>query len=301
LEKDAPMTILSPPEIEVAHHGADIVGECPMWHPTEKRVYWVDTRRPALQRLEADGTVRHWNMPSNIGSFVFRRDGGVVAGLKQGFSAVDLETGTVTPILDPEPDRPENRLNDGRCDRRGRYWCGSRDPGDVNPGGSLFRLDPDFNCERMDTGFIVSNGMAFSPDDRTLVFGDSRGETMWRYDLDLESGRISNKRVFLSTVGLPWRIDGATFDSEGYYWCALIGDWSIGRFDPEGRLDRIVRLPVSHPTMCNFGGPDLDVLYVTSGTVFLSEAERVRQPLAGALFAVRGLGVRGLPEPIFGG
>jgi sugar lactone lactonase YvrE len=290
-----------PPEIEVTHRGTDIVGECPMWHPTEQRLYWVDTRRPALQRLEADGTVRHWDMPNNIGSFVFRRDGGIVAGLKQGFAEVDLSTGAVTPILDPEPDRPENRLNDGRCDRRGRFWCGSRDAGDENPGGSLYRLDPNFSCERMDTGFIVSNGMAFSPDDRTMIFGDSRGETVWRYDLDLENGWISNKRVFLSTAGLPWRVDGATFDAEGYYWCALIGDWSIGRFDPEGRLDRIVRLPVSHPTMCNFGGPDLDVLYVTSGTVFLNEAERARQPLAGSVFALHGLGVRGVPEPLFGG
>ncbi|MBP0495417.1 SMP-30/gluconolactonase/LRE family protein [Pararoseomonas indoligenes] len=295
------MPKLPQPEIEVVHEGADIVGESPMWHPLEGRLYWVDTRYPALQRLEADGTVRRWTMPSNIGSFVFRRGGGVVAGLKQGFVTVDLETGAVTPVLDPEPDQPENRLNDGRCDRRGRYWCGSRDPGDENPGGSLFRLSPDMACERMDTGFIVSNGMAFSPDDRTMIFGDSRGEVMWRYDLDIESGRIANRRVFLSTAGLPWRVDGATFDAEGYYWCALIGDGAIGRFDPEGRLDRIVRLPVSHPTMCNFGGPDLDVLYVTSGTVFLGEAERARQPLAGALLALHGLGVRGVPEPLFEG
>jgi L-arabinonolactonase len=295
------MAKLTLPVIETVHEGGDLVGECPMWHPTEQRLHWVDTRRPALFRLEADGSVRRWDMPNNIGSYVFRRDGSIVAGLKQGFSAINLQTGAVTPIVDPEPDLPENRLNDGRCDRRGRYWCGSRDPGDVNPGGSLYRLDAAFRCEKMDSGFIVSNGMAFSPDDKTLIFGDSRGETVWRYDLDIESGSISNKRVFLSTAGLPWRVDGATFDSEGYYWCALVGDWSIGRFDLQGRLDRIVRLPVSHPTMCNFGGRDLDIMYVTSGTVFLSDAERARQPLAGALFAIHGLGVQGLPEPFFGG
>ncbi|MBR0663254.1 SMP-30/gluconolactonase/LRE family protein [Roseomonas hellenica] len=295
------MTIMKPHDIRVVHEGANLVGESPMWHPVEQRLYWVDTRRPALHRLEADGGVRTWVMPNNIGSYVFRRAGGLVAGLKQGFSSIDLETGTVTKILDPEPDLPENRLNDGRCDRRGRYWCGSRDPGDHNPGGSLYRLDGAFRCERMDSGFIVANGMAFSPDDRTLIFGDSRGETMWRYDFDLDSGRISNKRVYLSTAGLPWRIDGATFDAEGYYWCALIGDGAIGRFDPEGRLVQMVRLPVTHPTMCNFGGPELDVLYVTSGTVFLNAAERARQPLAGALFAIHGLGVRGIAEPLFAG
>lgn len=288
-------------EIEVAHVGTDIVGESPMWHPVERRLYWVDTRRPALQRLERDGSVRTWAMPTNIGSYVFRQGGGLVAGLKRGFCSIDLDTGAVTDIVDPEPDLPENRLNDGRCDRRGRYWCGSRDPGDSNPGGSLYRLDPDFRYQRMDTGFIVSNGMAFSPDDKTLIFGDSRGDTMWRYDLDLDAGTIHNKRVYLSTRGLPWRIDGATFDAEGYYWCALLGDGAVGRFDPLGRLDRMVRLPVTHPTMCNFGGDDLDVLYVTSGTVFLDAAQRAQQPLAGSLFAIRGLGVRGVAEPLFGG
>ena len=288
-------------EIEVAHIGTDIVGESPMWHPVERRLYWVDTRRPALQRLERDGSVRTWVMPTNIGSYVFRKDGSLVAGLKRGFCRIDLDTGAVTDIVDPEPDLPENRLNDGRCDRRGRYWCGSRDPGNVNPGGSLYRLDPDFRFQRMDTGFIVSNGMAFSPDDKTLIFGDSRGDTMWRYDFDLDAGTIHNKRVFLSTRGLPWNIDGATFDAEGYYWCALLGDSAIGRFDPLGRLDRMVRLPVTHPTMCNFGGDDLDVLYVTSGTVFLDATQRAQQPLAGSLFAIRGLGVRGVAEPLFGG
>ncbi len=288
-------------EISVAHAGRDMLGECPMWHPVERCLYWVDTRRPALQRLNRDGTASSWTMPSNIGSFVFRKHGGVVAGLKQGFCLIDLDNGQVADLVDPEPDLPENRLNDGRCDRRGRYWCGSRDAGDINPGGSLYRLDPGFNCQKMDTGFIVSNGMAFSPDDKSLVFGDSRGETMWRYDFDLDSGDIHNKRIFLSTNGLPWRIDGATFDSEGYYWCALIGDSSVGRFDPLGRLDRIIRLPVSHPTMCNFGGDNLDVLYVTSGSVFLSPEQKATQPLAGSVFAIQGLGARGVPEPLFEG
>ena len=287
-------------EISVVHHGQDLVGETPIWHPIEQRLYWVDTRRPALQRLEPDGSTTVWTMPNNIGSYVFRKGGGVVGGLKQGFCEIDLASGAVTPIVDPEPHLPENRLNDGRCDRRGRYWCGSRDPGSEHPGGSLYRLDPDLSLKKMDTGFIVSNAMAFSPDDKTLIFGDSSGETVWKYDLDIESGDIHHKRVFLSTRGLPWRVDGATFDSDGYYWGALIGDSSVGRFDPMGRLDRIIRLPVTHPTMCAFGGPDLDVMYVTSGTIFLNESQRAEQPLAGSIFAIHGLGVKGVPEPLFG-
>jgi len=290
------------PEIRVAHDGKNIVGEVPMWHPVEQVLYWVDTRKPALHRLNKDGTVGTWLMPTNIGSYVFRRGGGIIAGLKTGFAEVDLETGAIRHILDPEPDLPENRLNDGRCDRRGRYWVGSRNPGNEEASGSLYRFDPDFTCHRMDTGFIVANGMAFSPDDRTLIFGDSTTQTYYRYDLDLDAGTVANRQVFLATHDMVGKVDGATFDSEGHYWGALLGQGAIGRFDPSGKLVSTVELPVSHPTMCNFGGPDLDVLYVTSGTIFLhSDEERARQPLAGALFEIHGLGVTGVAEPLFGG
>jgi sugar lactone lactonase YvrE len=287
-------------EIRVAYPSQNIVGEIPMWHPVEQRLYWIDTRKPCLQRLNADGSATVWPMPSHIGSYVFRKGGGIVAALQTGFATVDLDTGVVTPVRNPEPDTPENRLNDGRCDRRGRFWAGTRNIGATQATGALYRLDPDFTCTRMDSGFIIANGMAFSPDDTTLIFGDSTGETIYRYNLDIDAGTVSNRRVFLRTHHLPWRVDGATFDEQGYYWCALIRDWSVGRFDPEGRLDRIVRLPVSHPTMCNFGGPNLDVLYVTSATAFLSAEERVQQPLAGAVFEIHGLGVCGVAEPMFG-
>jgi L-arabinonolactonase len=296
-----PMPKVIEAEIRVAHGGQNIVGEIPMWHPVEQVLYWVDTRKPTLQRLNQDGTVSTWLMPTNIGSYVFRKKGGIIAGLKTGFAEVDLETGAIRHILDPEPDMPENRLNDGRCDRRGRYWVGTRNPGSEEATGSLYRFDPDFTCHRMDTGFIVANGMGFSPDDRTLIFGDSTAQTYYRYDLDLDAGTIANRQVFLTTHDMAGRVDGATFDSEGYYWGALLGDGSVGRFDPGGKLVSVVKLPVSHPTMCNFGGPNLDVLYVTSGTVFLNEEERARQPLAGALFEIHGLGVTGVAEPLFGG
>ncbi len=287
-------------EIRVAHHGHDLVGECPLWHPAENKLYWIDTRRPAIQRLECHGEVTTWTMPTNVGSIVFRKNGNLIGALKNGFCEIDLSTGQTKLIIDPEPEFPENRLNDGKCDSQGRFWCGSRDPTDHNPGGSLYRLNPDYSVKKMDSGFIVSNAMAFSPDGKTLVFGDSRGETVWKYDLDLSSGEISNKRVYISTEGLPWRIDGATFDAQGYYWCALVGGGAVGRFDPEGRLDQFIQVPVTHPTMCNFGGPNLDILYVTSGTVFLNETQKMQQPLAGSLFSIHGLGVKGMSEPFFG-
>jgi sugar lactone lactonase YvrE len=286
-------------EIETAYDAANVTGECPLWHPTENRLYWIDTRLPSIQRLERDGSVRVWHLPGKVGSFVFRESGGLILGLEQGFCAFDLETSEITLLVNPEPDRPDVRLNDGKCDRRGRYWCGTMHQDGKLPLGALFRYDALGKCTKMDTGFIISNGMAFSPDNRTMIFGDSTGNTIFQYDFDLESGGIGNKRVFLDTRGLPWHVDGATFDSEGYYWCALIYDGAIGRFDPIGRLDRLIRLPVQHPTMCNFGGDNLDILYVTSGRRFLTEDELRTQPLAGALFAIHGLGVRGVREPFF--
>ena len=153
----------------------------------------------------------------------------------------------------------------------------------------------------MDEGFIVANGMAFSPDDRTMYFADSRAESVYAYDLDIDSGEISNRRVFISTADIPARVDGATVDTDGNYWCAHIHGGAIAKYDPRGRLETTIELPVRHPTMCTFGGPDLDVLFVTSARQFLEPGEEAAQPLAGALFAIHGVGARGLPEPFYAG
>jgi sugar lactone lactonase YvrE len=291
-------------EVKRIYDADNLIGESPLWHSTELALYWVDTRKARIQRLNSDGSVDVWTTPNPINSIVFRRNGGLITAGPGGFSEVTLRLdgrADMRQIYDPEPDKPGNRLNDGKCDRRGRFWCGSRDANFELPDGALYKLDPDFRCSKMDEGFITSNGMAFSPDDRTLVFADSFGEVVYQYDLDLDAGTISNRRQFLTTTGLPWLIDGATFDSEGYYWCALVFDGAVGRFDPLGRLDRLIRLPVLHPLMCNFGGDNLDILYVTTGNSFLSPEQRTQQPESGSLFAIYGLGVRGVPEPFFVG
>ncbi|CAM5764877.1 senescence marker protein-30 (SMP-30) family protein [Labrys miyagiensis] len=287
-------------DIQVVKSAGNLVGESPLWHPLERALYWVDTRRPSIQRLGADGAFREWAMPNRLGTIALRRGGGLVAGTKRGFVHFDPSDGSVTTIADPEAANPEHRLNDGKIDRRGRYWCVSTGSSEEDPGGSLFRLDPDLSCHRMDTGYILGNGLAFSPDDRTMIVGDTNAGLLYAYDFDLDAGQVSNRRPFFSSVEMPWQTDGGTFDSEGFYWCALIFDGAIGRFDPTGRLDRLLRLPVSTPTMCSFGGDDLDILYVTSGSIFLSEEQRAREPEAGSIFAIRNHGVRGVPESWFG-
>lgn len=280
---------------------ANILGECPIWHPDEEALYWVDAFAPAIQRLNRKGEVDHWRMPELTASLVFRTVGGIVAAMKSGFKLVDLDSGKVEHLVDPEPDHPDNWLNDGKCDRMGRYWCGSVDSQLAKPTGSLYRLNPDHAAHKMDTGFIVSNGMAWSPDDKTMYFADSRANTVYAYDFDLGAGLIQNRRTFISTADIAARVDGATVDGNGNYWCAHIADWHVACYSQEGKLLRRIKLPVEFPTMCSFGGPNFDVLYVTSSSQNLSTKQRREQPHAGGLFAIEGLGVRGLPEPFFAG
>jgi sugar lactone lactonase YvrE len=164
----------------------------------------------------------------------------------------------------------------------------------------LWRLDPAGDARLMEDGLIAGNGIAWSPDDRTMYLADTLAGTVWQYDFDLAAGEIANRRLFVSTDPAQGAADGATVDADGCYWCALFRGGAVAQFDPAGRLVRRVELPVSNPTMCAFGGPDLDILYVTSASRFLDEVQLRAQPLAGRVLAVHGLGARGLPEPKFG-
>ena len=290
------------PEIECLVECANILGEGPIWHPEEKRLYWCDNLKPAVHRYDpATKNEIVWPLEKQVGSIVFRDSGGIVAGMECGFCFLDPVAGTIETIVDPEAEISGNRLNDGKCDRAGRYWCGSMDAALKNATAALYRLDADFSCHRMDEGFTVSNGIAFSPDDKVMYFSDSRADTVYAYDFDLDSGALENRRVFISTKEIAGRVDGATVDTEGFYWCAHIHGGEIARYDPDGRLERTIPLPVRYPTMCTFGGDDFDTLYVTSSTKFLAPGEAARQPLAGALFAIHDVGANGLPEPYFAG
>jgi len=290
-------------EVKVIVEAGDVLGEGVIWHPEEQALYWCDNLKSNIQRyLPATGEHRVWPMPEEVGCIVFREQGGICAAMKSGFAYIDdLDDFAIRYIVDPEPGLDGNRLNDGKCDRAGRFWCGSMDAGLQNRTASLYRLDPDESCHRMDTGFIVSNGIAWSPDNRVMYFSCTRSEALYAYDFNFASGDISNRRVLVDTSDKPFRIDGATVDSDGNYWCAEVHDWCIGKYAPDGtQLDR-VRLPVRQPTMCTFGGENLDILYVVSATRFLEPHEVSEQPLAGAVFAIHGTGATGIAEPYFKG
>ena len=278
-----------------------ILGEGPLWCPRERALYWLDIKRPAVYRFDpGTGQTGHWPMPADIGCLALREAGGMVVALRSGFAALDLGTGAVTPFADPEADRPDNRFNDGKVDRRGRFWAGTLNDAEAEPLGSLYRLDPDRTVTRAQGGAVVSNGVGWSPDDRVMYFTDSVVRTIWAYDFDAASGGISNRRVFAEVpegTGYP---DGLTVDSDGHVWSAVWDGWRLVRYDPAGRIDREVVMPVQRPTSCMLGGPDLKTLYVTSASIHLDAGALVRGPLAGGLFALE-VETAGLPEPRFAG
>jgi sugar lactone lactonase YvrE len=281
------------------------VGECPVWCPEEGKLYWVDIGRCTINRFDpATGHNEVCQLPEQIGSFALREQGGIVAALRSGFAFLDFATGHLTAICDPEADKPENRFNDGRCDRAGRFWAGTiRDPGDpTQRPGALYRLGTDLSCSQMVTGVGVSNGLAFSPDGKTMYFADTNRDvqTIWAFDFDLDEGAISNRRVFATTHALPGRPDGACVDADGFYWSANVDGWQLVRFAPDGRVDRTLELPVQKPSMCAFGGEHFAILYITTIGSAGSTPLEPGQPQAGGLFACEP-GVRGLPEPKFKG
>ncbi|MFO1285735.1 MAG: SMP-30/gluconolactonase/LRE family protein [Rubrivivax sp.] len=293
---------LMTPRIGIAAAGPDRLGECPLWHPLEQRLYWVDAFAPAIRRLDpASGAVESFALPFDIGSFVFCPDGTLVAGTRAGFQHIRLEEGQAHCKLLADPLAHDRRLmlNDGKCDRRGRYWCASVHSDFIGRAAELYRFDAPSGAVRIDGGFIIGNGIAFSPDDRRMYLADSRDEIVWVYDLDLERGTLADKRRFFSTRDIAGRVEGATSDREGNYWCALVHGAAVACISPAGRLLERITVPVKHPTMVAFGGPQLDTLYVTSATVRLDAGERAAWPQAGALFRIDGLRARGLPEPLF--
>ena len=289
-------------EVEVAADGNAVLGESPVWSPDEAALYWVDINNPTVHRLDpATGERRHWLIETETGSIGLAGSGRLVAGLRTGLHFLDLETGKIEKICDPEGEGRfnENRMNDGKVDRAGRFWVGTmNDPGH-EPRGTLWRIDADGNAEPAMREIRIPNALCWSPDSSTMYFTDSYSHEIWAFDFDLKEGAFENKRIFAAVPedeGVP---DGATVDAEGFVWCAHMFGGKVSRFAPDGGVERTIELPVPQVTSCAFGGPDLATLYITTASLRMDRAALAEQPLAGALFATDP-GVRGLPEPVFG-
>lgn len=290
-------------EIDVFIDVKPRLGEGPAWDPDSERFFFIDSLGDRIWRCDQNGAeVRSWEVPGHIGSMALRQKGGAILALDSGFHEFDFETGEARLLADPERETEGTRLNDGKVDRAGRFLCGSMDMREESPTGSLWRLDPDLSIARLDSGIICSNGPCWNPAGDTLYFADSFRGTIFAYDYDLSTGNVSAKRPWVrvddSRGGAP---DGATVDADGFVWSATVFDGRVFRYAPDGSVDRVIELPVCKTTSVAFGGSDLDTLYVTSMAVPPLPKYPGDGPLRGSVFAVRGLGVRGLPEPKFAG
>jgi sugar lactone lactonase YvrE len=280
------------------------LGEGTLWDPKEGVLWWIDIWSKLIHRYDpATGEDRTWETPEYLGCIGLRAKGGLVLTMTNGFHFFDPTTGTFEAIVDPESHMPETRFNDGKPDRQGRFWSGSmfEVPGrSVEFVGSLYRLDTDLSVHRMIEGVGCSNGLAWSPDSTTMYFSDSHSGRVDAYDFDAATGDIENRRAFIDMTVTGGVADGATVDAEGCYWVTIPVTSKVCRYDPDGKLMQTILLPTDLPTCCEFGGEDLDILYVTTAVLKRPTAHFVGQKNPGGLFAID-VGVKGLTLPAFAG
>ncbi len=275
------------------------LGEGPLWSIQEQALYWVDILNHRLHRYGPQQRQSTWQFNEEISAVAERADRpGLIVTLRHGFAWFDPATEKLEHLMNVEEDLPANRFNDGKCDRAGRFWAGTMDFACQQPTGSLYRLSSDLGLKKIDSEYAVTNGPAWSLDQKIMYHNDSVNGRVYAFDFDLESGEATNKRLFLQFSADEGSPDGMTTDAEGGLWIAHWGVGKLTRRDAIGQLLQTVELPCSQITSCAFGGPDLSTLYITSAATGLSEQQMQREPLAGGLFAID-MAVPGLPADVF--
>jgi sugar lactone lactonase YvrE len=287
-------------DYERASTTTEILGESPVWCPASRRVYWIDVRGPAVLRVDpATGATDRWRMPEIVGGLVLADDSTLVVALASGLHRFDPRTAVLARLLALEPATMRNRLNDTKCDRAGRLWTGSMRDFGLAASGSLYRVARGVAMTVLGD-LRIPNGPCWSLDDRTFYFADSALGRIHAYAFDAGTGELGEPRVWVDQGMIPGNPDGATVDAEGFVWSARYGGGGIARIDPDGKVERFVRLPVTQVSSCAFGGADLTTLYVTTSRQRLSDEAIAREPLAGAMLAVDAR-VKGVAEAPFAG
>jgi L-arabinonolactonase len=276
------------------------LGEGPVWDVAEKALFWIDGNAPAIYRLDPkNNDIKTWKMPKQIGSFAIREKGGAICALSDGFYFLDFDSGNVTPVPNGIVAKQGTTFNDGKTDARGRFIAGTLDTKFASPAGSVFSIDGALKPTVIEPAIGCTNGPCFSPDNRTFYLSDSVTRIIYAYDYDVSAGKVSNKREFVKVKGMGGVPDGATVDAEGHLWSAIAGGGKFVCFNPDGTIARTVEVPVPIITSAMFGGENLDVLYATS--IGMKTLNMEPGADGGALFAIKGLGVKGKPEPRFAG
>jgi len=278
------------------------LGESPIWDARAGLLFFVDSMACAVLCYDPRSTTtRRWDVACHyLGSLALCDRSGAVLVMDNGLHSFDFETGNTRVIAEPEAGRDELCFNDCKVDRQGRLVAVSMHTGSSDPVGSIYRLDSDLSCIRLDGGMICPNGPCWSPDGSTLYVSDSYADAIFAYDYDVSSGNLGNRRTFLSTADSGGYPDGCTVDAEGYLWSANFDGGSIRRISPDGVIDRVIELPVRWVASLTFGGDNHDVLYVTTiGGEY--DGARDDSPAAGGLFAIRDLAIQGIAEKRFAG
>lgn len=279
------------------------LGEGTVWSVDEQTLYWLDIEQNFFYRWNYQtGHQEQFDAGQMVGCLRLRAKGGLVLAAQKGFAFWDFDSNRLIPGPDPENNNPDMRFNDGNVDPQGRFWAGTMyfDNKVGEREGSLYRLDPDGSVHTMQTQVAIPNGIQWSPDRKTMYFTDTTREVIYAYDYDDATGHIENRRTFISTENEQGSPDGMTIDSEGFLWSCHWGGWKVVRYDPDGKIDREVRVNAERVTSCAFGGPNLDELFITTAWTGLSAEQRRQQPHAGDLFRLQ-THVKGIPAVSFAG
>jgi sugar lactone lactonase YvrE len=272
------------------------LGECPLWSIADQALYWIDINAPSLNRFDpASGDNVAMPMPESIGCFAFREGGGFVVALRSGIWLCDAHGRLERCVADAPYDPTHYRFNDGRCDPQGRFVVGTMNEKRDADGAALYRVDNDFTLTRLFGGMTISNGLAWSPDRRTMYHADTPAQIIRAFDYDAATGTPSRARTFVQWHGAHERPDGGAVDSAGHYWGAFYGGGKLVQLAPDGTLVAEHPVPAMCPTMCAFGGADLRTLFVTTARQKRDAGELARFPQSGGIFSMR-VGAPGLPE-----
>jgi sugar lactone lactonase YvrE len=290
--------------VEVVLDAHAHLGEGAIWHSQAQRLYWIDILAGKVHIYDpATAVNRTIDVRQPVGTVVPRRSGGLMLAITHGFASLNLDTEDVTILVDPEAHLPHTRFNDGKCDPSGRFWAGTMSDADpaVPHQGTLYMLDADHNVWPRLSNVSISNGIVWTADKKTMYFIDTLAHSLDAFDYDDATGEISNRRVMFTMDAADGFPDGMAIDSEDMLWIAVMGSSHVYRWDPvNAKLLETITLPTRQIASCAFGGPNLDELYITSGTIGLDAATLAREPLAGALFKVK-TSVRGVPAVEYAG